>query len=453
MNTKEHSYNPITDGKIGKEMLIFFFPILFGSIFQQIYNIADALIVGRYLGKIALSAVAASSGQIVMMIVGFFVALSSGAAVLVSQYYGANDRGNVSKAVHTVIAFSLICGAMITVIGIAFAPQMLLFMKAPEETIPMSIIYLRVYFAGMIGNLIYNVGSGILRAVGDSRRPFIFLVVCCVLNVVLDIIFIMQFQMGVFGAALATILSQLVSAILVVYIMIRQTDSYRLILSKIKIDFHMLKQMIRVGFPAGITSLTYGVSNILIQIAVNGLDTDTVAAWATYYKIDGVFWMTISAFGIVGTTFVGQNIGAEKFDRVRRSVRVNLFQAFTASILISIVVYMISPWLFPLFSKDPMVNQIGVAMMRYLTRFYILFVSIEIFTGILRGAGDTLIPMIIGAVGVCLIRSIWIIFVLPMSNNMYTMMNSYPISWGITSIAFYVYFFKFSKLKQIMRKN
>lgn len=434
-------------------MLLFFFPILFGSLFQQIYNIADALIVGRYLGKIALSAVGGSSGMIVMLIVGFFVGLASGASVLVSQYYGSRNDGKVSRSVHTVMAFSIVCGGVIMVLGIWLSPMMLSWMHTPEDTIDWSVLYLRVYFAGMIGNLIYNAGAGVLRAVGDSRRPFLFLVVCCLLNVLLDLLFILVIPMGVFGAALATILSQAVSAVLVLVVMARRTDACRLHFSKLRMDSRILNKMIRVGLPSGLGSVMYGLSNSIVQVGVNGLGTDYVAAWATYYKIDGVFWSTITAFGIAGATFVGQNIGADKRDRVTKSIWVCMFQAATASILISILVYLICPWLFPLFSTDPGVNAIGVAMMRYLTRFYVLFVSIEILSGVLRGAGDTFIPMLIAGIGVCLIRSSWILLMLPKHHDMYTMMNSYPISWGISSVAFFIYLLGFSKLKPYLRKS
>lgn len=451
MNTTTR--NPITEGKIGKEMLIFFFPILFGSLFQQIYNAADALIVGRYLGKIALSAVGGSSGMIVMLIVGFFIGLASGAAVLVSQYYGSGNEEKVSRSVHTVMAFSIVCGGVIMVLGIWLAPVMLGWMHTPEDTMEWSIIYLRVYFAGMIGNLIYNAGSGILRAVGDSRRPFIFLVVCCLLNVVLDLLFILVIPMGVFGAALATILSQAVSAVLVIVVMARRKDACRLKLRELRMDRRILMKMIRVGLPAGLGSVMYGLSNTIIQVGVNGLGTDYVAAWATYYKIDGVFWTTIQAFGIAGATFVGQNIGARRDDRVRKSVWVCMGQAAFSSVLLSVLIYLICPWLFPLFSTDAGVNAVGVAMMRYLTRFYVLFVAIEILSGVLRGAGDTFVPMLISGIGVCLIRSLWILLVLPKHHDMYTMMNSYPISWGISSVAFFIYLLGFSKLKPYLRRN
>lgn len=448
----EQTKNPITEGKIGKEMLIYFFPILFGYIFQQIYNIVDTLIVGRYLGKIALSAVGGSSGMIVMLIVGFFTGLSSGATVLVSQYFGSGNKKRVGKCLHTVMAFSLVCGFTIMILGFLLTPTILNWMKAPVDTLEWSVTYLRVYFLGMIGNLIYNTGAGVLRAVGDSRRPFIFLLVSCLLNVILDFLFILVIPMGVFGAALATIISQAVSALLVVVAMMKGKAGCQLILRELKIDPYLLKKMIRIGLPAGVQAIAYGLSNIIIQMGVNGLGTDYVAAWATYYKIDGVFWSVVVAFSIAGATFVGQNIGAGKRERVTGSIRVCILQAFTAALLVSGVMWLICPWVFPLFSTDAGVNAIGVAMMRYLTKFYVLYVPIEILSGVLKGAGDTFIPMLLSLAGVCVIRSAWILLVLPRYHDMYTMMNSYPISWIITSSIITVYLFKFSMLQSYLRK-
>ena len=446
------NYNPITDGVIWREMLRFFFPILFGTLFQQLYNAADALIVGRCVGKEALAAVAGSSGQIVSLVVGFFVGIASGATVLVSQYYGAEEREKVSKSVHTVLTFSILCGALMTLIGILSARFLLELMQTPVDIMELSMTYLKVYYAGMIGNLLFNVGSGILRAVGDSKRPLCFLVVSCVANIILDLVFIVPMHMGIFGAALATILSQALSAVLVLWVMIRSQESYQVRIRKLNMHPQLLAAMIRIGLPAGMQAVMYGISNMIIQLGVNRLGTDTVAAWATYYKIDAVFWLTVNAFGIAAATFVGQNYGAGKWERVYGSVRICLLQTLLAALLISATVYMICPWLFPLFTTDANVKAIGVSMMRYLVPFYATYICVEVISGSLRGIGDTLIPMIISGVGICLLRSIWILGYLPKHNDIYTMMNSYPISWVATSAAYLIYMLCFSKLKVIGRK-
>ena len=304
--------NQITEGVIWKQLLLFFFPILFGTFFQQLYNTIDAMIVGRYVGKEALSAVGGITGTLINLLVGFFVGLSSGATVIISQYYGAKRPKHVSLAVHTAIAFCLVGGIALMILGIILAPFALRATGTPAEIIPYAVLYMRIYFIGIIGNLIYNIGSGILRAIGDSKRPLYFLIVSCFVNIVLDLLFVVVFHMGVAGAAWATILSQLVSALLVIYVLTHTKESYRLMLRNIRIAPDMLARIIQIGFPAGLQSVMYSVSNVVIQAGVNGLGTDTVAAWTAYGKLDGLFWMMINAFGISITTFVGQNYGAKK---------------------------------------------------------------------------------------------------------------------------------------------
>ncbi len=319
LKTKETG-NQITEGVIWKQLLLFFFPILFGTFFQQLYNAADAMIVGRFVGKEALSAVGGSTGMLTQMVVGFFVGLSSGASVIISQYYGAKRPEMVGYAVHTAMAFSIVSGIVMMVAGIWLAPFMLEAMGTPEDVMELSVLYLRVYFAGIIANLIYNTGAAILRAVGDSKRPLNILMVSCLINIAVDVVLVVFLKMGVLGAALATIMSQLLSAVLVVICLMKTRDMYRLDWRLVRLDGRMLKRIIRIGFPAGLQSVMYGLSNVIIQAGINSLGTNTVAAWAAYSKIDAVFWMMVSSFGIAITTFVGQNYGAGKMERVRKGV-------------------------------------------------------------------------------------------------------------------------------------
>ena len=322
MNTKDRkttqtaaqaAENKITEGVIWKQLLLFFFPILFGTLFQQLYNAADAVIVGRFVGKEALSAVGGGTGTVINLLVGFFVGLSSGASVVISQYYGARKAELVDYAVHTAIAFSILGGFVLMVGGILTAPAILTAMDTPEDVLAPSILYIRIYYVGTIGNLIYNVGAGILRAVGDSRRPLYFLVASCFTNILLDLLLIVCFDLGVAGAAIATICSQALSALLVILVLLHVKDMHRLELRKIRIDRKMLHRIVLIGFPAGLQSVMYSLSNIIIQAAINGLGTDTVAAWTVYGKMDALFWMTISSFGIAITTFAGQNYGYQWF--------------------------------------------------------------------------------------------------------------------------------------------
>lgn len=439
--------NGITQGVIWKQLLIFFFPILLGTFFQQLYNAADAIIVGRYVGKEALSAVGGSTGMLTQVVVGFFVGLSSGAAVIISQYYGAKKPEMVGYAVHTSIAFSIIASVVFMILGIWLTPAMLMAMGTPEDVLGLSVLYLRIYFAGIAGNLLYNIGAAILRASGDSRRPFYFLIAGCLTNIVLDLLFVRGFGMGVMGAALATIISQALSAVLVIIILMRATDMYRLDWKYVRVDGRMMKRIIRIGFPAGLQSVMYSSSNVIIQSSINSLGTDTVAAWAAYSKIDGVFWMIVSAFGIAATTFVGQNYGAGKIDRVRGGVRTCMGMTICSAVLLSALIYNWGIFGFALFTTDEAVIRIGIAMMRYMTPYYVAYVAIEILSGALRGVGDSWIPMIICLVGICAVRIGWILIVVPQKKDIYCIMFSYPLTWILTTIMFIIYYLFFSKLR------
>ncbi len=439
--------NGITEGVIWKQLLLFFFPILFGTFFQQLYNAADAMIVGRFVGKEALSAVAGSTGMLTQMVVGFFVGLSSGAAVLVSQYYGARREEMVGYAVHTFLTFSILAGLVMTVIGIFLTPWMLEAMGTPADVLEMSVLYLRIYFGGIVGNLLYNSGAAILRAVGDSKRPLYFLISSCLINILLDGILVVVCGLGVLGAALATILCQAMSAGMVVAALMRTKDMHHLDWHKMRLDRQMLRRMIRIGFPSGLQSVMYGSSNVIIQAAINSLGTNFVAAWAAYSKLDSVFWMIVSAFGIAVTTFVGQNFGAKRMDRVQSGVKCCMIMTLASSALMSVLFYNWGIYGFELFTSDPEVSAIGMAMMRYLSPLYVTYVSIEILSGALRGVGDCWMPMMLCGGGVCVLRVLWILVAVPLQRDIYTIMFSYPLTWVVTTILFLIYYRYFSYLK------
>lgn len=447
-NKDEETSNQITEGVIWKQLLLFFFPILFGTFFQQLYNTADAVIVGRFVGKEALAAVGGPTGTIINLFIGFFIGLSSGAGVIISQFFGAGQKKQLSQAVHTAMAFSAVCGFFIMIIGILLAPFALEAMDTPADILPYGVLYMRIYFIGVIPNLIYNMGAGILRAIGDSRRPLYFLIASCFTNIILDIIFVVFWDLGVMGAAIATILSQLLCAILVLIVLIRTRQAYRLMLSSLKIDQDMLIRIIRIGFPAGLQSVMYTSSNIIIQSSVNALGTDTVAAWTAYGKIDTLFWMMISAFGISITTFVGQNYGAKKSDRVYRGIRVCLGICFLSSIVLSFLLYTFGSLVFLLFTTDQAVIAKGTQILRYLVPTFFTYVCVEIYSGALRGTGDCWIPMILTSLGVCVLRIVWICTAVPIHPAIETVVFCYPLTWTVTSILFLIYFHWFSKLKR-----
>lgn len=440
--------NGITEGVIWKQLLIFFFPILFGTFFQQLYNTVDAVIVGRFVGKEALAAVGGSTGTLINLLVGFFVGLSSGATVIISQFYGGGREKRVSEAVHTAIAFSLACGIGLMVVGIVFSPFALRAMGTPEDIMQYSLSYIRIYFLGIIPNLIYNMGAGILRAVGDSKRPLYYLMASCFTNIVLDLVLVVWLRLDVRGAAIATIASQLVSAVLVVIRLFKTEDSYRLVVSKIKMNLYMVMRIVRIGLPAGLQSVMYSASNIIIQSSVNSLGTDTVAAWTAYSKIDSVYWMIISALGISITTFVGQNYGAGKLDRVKRGIYVCLGLSFLITAILSVALYLGGGYIYLMFTADAAVIAKGIEILHFLVPAFVTYVCVEVLSGALRGTGDCWIPMIMTAVGVCALRVLWVIIAVPLRPDILTVVFSYPLTWSITSILFLVYFYCFSSMKK-----
>lgn len=440
--------NGITEGVIWKQLLIFFFPILFGTFFQQLYNTVDAVIVGRFVGKEALAAVGGSTGTLINLLVGFFVGLSSGATVIISQFYGGGREKRVSEAVHTAIAFSLACGVGLMVIGIAASPIALRAMGTPEDIMQYSLSYVRIYFLGIIPNLVYNMGAGILRAIGDSKRPLYYLMASCFTNIVLDLVLVVWLRLDVRGAAIATIVSQLVSAVLVVLQLLRTKDSYKLVIRKIRLNLFMVMRIVRIGLPAGLQSVMYSASNIIIQSSVNSLGTDTVAAWTAYSKIDSVYWMIISALGISITTFVGQNYGAGKLDRVKRGIYVCLGLSFLITAILSVTLYLGGGYIYLMFTADAAVIAKGMEILHFLVPAFATYVCIEVLSGALRGTGDCWIPMIMTAVGVCALRVLWILVAVPLKPDILTVVFSYPLTWSITSILFLVYFYCFSSLKK-----
>ena len=445
--------NGITEGSIFGQLLLFFFPILFGTFFQQLYNTADAVVVGRFVGKQALAAVGGTTSTLINLMVGFFVGLSSGATVVISQYYGAKKADKVHWAVHTSVAFSVIGGVLFMAVGLVGARWALTAMHTPEDVMDHAVTYIRIYFLGMVPNLLYNMGAGILRAVGDSRRPLYFLIGSCFVNIILDVVLVAVLRMGVASAALATISSQLFSAILVILCLTRTQDMYKVEWRKIRIDSRMLQRIIRIGIPAGMQSVMYNISNIIIQAGVNNLGTDNVTAWATYGKVDGLYWMMINALGISVTTFVGQNYGARRMDRVRKGAGACMVIGVVLTAIVSTALYFWGYLFIELFTSDPQVQLISQSLIRFMVPTFITYITIEILSGTLRGVGDAWMPLIITGVGVCLVRVIWIIFALPHFNTILAAAFCYPMTWALTSAAFAVYYYFFSSLKRVNLKK
>ena len=436
--TKQESL--MVGGVIWKQMLSFFFPILLGTFFQQLYNTADALIVGRTLGENALAAVGGSAGIITSTVVGFFMGLTSGASIIAAQMLGAQDRESVNDSIHTIYAFSLLAGIVMTVAGILLSEKMLLWLKTPAALMDGSVEYLWIYFAGLVFVLIYNTGASLLRSLGDAKRPFWYLVICCLINVVLDILFIVYFRMGIAGAAAATVIAQAISAVLVTVRLRAYTQVCDFRLRKIRIQGAMMKRELLLGLPGGIQSAMYCISGLISTAALNGFGETAVASWTAFSKFDALFWMISGAMGITITTFVGQNFGAGKLDRIHKGVRImNWAYVFVA--LVSTAVFLIfQEELFRIFVKSEEAIAIGCRMLLLIGPFYILNVYIENYSGALRGMGDTITPMIISIFGVCVFRILYLSILMPRHHSLDVLCLMYPISWALTNLMYFIYY-------------
>ena len=432
----------LTEGTIWNQLLLFFFPILIGTFFQQLYNTVDTIIVGQYVGTSALAAVG-STGNLTNLIVNFFVGLSSGATVVIAQFYGANEKKRVSKAVHTSIAMSLVCGIFMTLFGLVFAYQCLQMIGVPNDIIDASSLYMRLYFLSMLPGVVYNIGAGILRAIGDSKTPLYYLAVCCFVNVLFDYLFVVYFNSGIAGAAIATVIAQFVCAILVSIKLMRSKDCYQLRLKEIAFDYPILKRIIKIGIPAGIQSTMYSVSNIVLQTRINTFGTNTIASWAVYIKIDALYWMISGAFGSSITTFAGQNYGAHFYQRVKDGLKTCLMMSLVSAAIISLLLWNFGNAICHIFSTDPQIIQECNQIIHFLTPFYFTFCCVEIMSGIMRGCGDAFKPMLLVCFGVCVLRILWVMFVSPFFTSFKMVIISYPITWTVTSILFILYYIKF----------
>ena len=436
----------ITEGVIWKQLLIFFFPILMGTFFQQMYNTVDTIIVGRLVGTEALAAVGAT-GPLVSMVNGFFIGVSSGATVVLSQAYGAGDRKGVSDSIHTGVALSLVLGVMLTAIGICLGGRVMGWMGTPENCMADATTYLRIYFAGSIGTVVYNMGAGILRAMGDSKRPMLFLMVTCILNVVLDLLFVAVLHMGVAGAALATVLSQMISAVLPIVVLLRQKED-RLELRKLRIERSLLGRILRIGIPAGLQFVTFDFSNVLIQSGINSFGDTTMAAWTAYGKTDALVWMISGAFGVSITTFVGQNFGAQKYSRIRQGAWTCLALSIAMVGALNVTLLLFRSQILGIYTDNPEVIAVGSMVMLSIMPYEFLFMPIEVFAGTMRGVGNSLMPTLITGSCVCLFRVVWLMTAVRHWHSLKTLTLSYPLSWALAAAVFLVVYFKGNWLRR-----
>lgn len=439
----------ITEGVIWKQLLLFALPLLVSNFLQQLYNTAASVIVGQFVGDNALAAVG-STGSLTSMIIGLFIGIATGAGVVIAQYYGARDFDNLQNSIHTAIALSIISGVFLMIIGIITTPLLLRLIKSPESVIDMSVTYLRIYFIGILPSMVYNIGSGILRAVGDSKRPLYYLLVGSVVNIGLELLFIVVFKWGVAGAAWATNVAQTVSAVLVLINLIKSNDIYKVYIKKIRIHLNMLKRIIKIGIPTGMQSVVISLANVIIQSKINTFGPSAMAAASAMSKIDGFLYMLIAAFGLAITTFVGQNMGAKKYQRIRKSIKVCMFMVLGTAAVLSFILILGREFLFGIFTDSDNVLAYGMTMFFILIPLYPIFSFTEVLSGAIRGTGRSFIPMIITLVGICILRILWIMTV---ANNLWNSIQGvyvcYPITWTVTGAAFLIYYVKISKKLEI----
>lgn len=435
------SSNSLTEGTIWKKMVLFALPVFLGNVFQQFYNTFDSWCVGNFLGDNALAAVS-SSGSLIFMMVGFFNGVAMGAGIIIARYFGAKDYQEMSRAIHTDVAFGLTAGALLTVLGVTFTPTILRWMGTPADVLPESITYFRFYFCGAIFTVMYNIFVGILHAVGDSKHPLYYLIFSSFVNVVLDLLFVAVFRLGVGSAALATTVSQGISATLCCIQLLRCDAPYKLEWRKIRYHWDSLKQIVRYGLPSGIQNSVIAMANLVVQTNINSFGKEAMAGCGSYSKIEGFAFLPITCFAQALSTFVGQNLGARKYDRVRKGVGFGIVCSTVLAEIVGIASWLLAPRLIGLFNDNPEVISYGVRHMRTICLFYCLLAFSHCIAGILRGAGKTTVPMFIMLGFWCVLRVSYITIALRFVNQLETVSWAYPITWGCSSLVFLIYFLK-----------
>ena len=431
----------MTHGNILHHIIGFALPLLMGNLFQQLYNTVDTWVLGNFVSNEAYSAVG-NVGPIVNMLIGFFMGLSSGAGVVISQYYGAGQHDKVQHTVHTAIVMTLILGVIFTGLGIFMIPFMLDLMNMPESVAPEATTYLTIYFSGLMGLMLYNIGSGILRAVGDSKRPFYFLVVCAVLNTALDLLFVLAFGMGVEGVAIATILSQTVSAVLVIITLLRTDSCIKITVKKLRIHWDMLKKIFKVGIPAALQLAVTAFSNIFVQSYINYFGPNCMSGWTTYSKVDQLLFLPMQSISLAGTTFVGQNLGKGQTDRARQGVKVAMLLACGATVLLMIPVIAFAPPIAAFFNAEPAVIEFASLFLRCITPFYVLCCINQVNAGALRGAGNARSPMIILLCSFVGFRQLYLYVMSGICNEILPISMAYPAGWLLCSAITAIYYHK-----------
>lgn len=431
----------MTQGTIWKQLIYFAFPLLIGNLFQQLYNTVDSVVVGNFVSTEALAAVG-SVTPIINMLVGFFSGLATGAGVVISQFFGAKNGQMLHKAVHTTLLMTVGLGVIFTFIGIFMTPLMLNLMSTPADVFDGAALYLRIYFGGVLGLMLYNMVSGILRAVGDSKRPLYFLILSSLLNVVLDLAFVIVFHMGIAGVAIATIIAQFISAFLLLVVLARSDEDYKLVLRDLKMDAEILKRIVRIGLPAGLQMAVTSFSNVFVQSYINRFGSACMAGWTSYSKIDQFVLLPMQSLSLSATTFVGQNLGAGNLSRAKKGTRVSMAISVAITAVLTVLLIAFSSQLLMLFNQDENVLYYGNIFIRYLAPFYVICCINQIFAGSLRGAGDATGPMIIMLLSFVVFRQIYLFVGSQFFDSIIFVGLGYPAGWLVCSVFMAIHYFR-----------
>lgn len=431
----------LTEGSIAKNIIKFAIPMFIGNLFQQLYNVADSLVVGNFLGSDALAAVT-STGSLIFLLVGFFNGTAMGAGVIIARFFGAKDHENVKKAIHTDLAFGILCGAIMTLVGVIFAPQILNLMDTPEDVFVQSVLYIRIYFLGSIAVVLYNVCMGIMQAVGDSRHPLYYLIFSSVVNILLDLLFNGVFKLGVEYAALATIISQLLATLMCLWRLTGKSQTYRVELRKIGFDKDLLKQIVGIGLPSGLQNSIISIANVVVQANINAFGSAAMAGCGAYFKIEGFVFLPITCFSMALTTFIGQNLGAKQYDRAKKGAAFGIFCSITLAEVIGILVYFFMPRLILLFNAEADVVNYGILQAHTESLFYFLLAFSHIVAGIMRGAGKSTVPMFVMLGCWCIFRITYVTIITSIIPTIQVVFWAYPITWSLSSVVFLIYLLK-----------
>ncbi|MBQ6835248.1 MAG: MATE family efflux transporter [Lachnospiraceae bacterium] len=431
----------MTEGVIWRQLIAFAVPLLLGNLLQQLYNTVDSIVVGQFIGSEALAAVS-SSNSLINLIIGMFLGISTGAGVIISQYYGARNETKMQQAVHTSIGLCFIGGIILIFVGIAFSPAILRMMGTPEEVMPNSVIYFRIFFAGSLFNLTYNMAAGILRAVGDSKNPLYFLAASSVTNIILDILFVVIGGMGVEGVAIATVIAQALSMVLCLRTLAKAEDIYRLDFKKIKLNKPMVRMILTTGLPTGFQHSIISLSNVIVQANINAYGAMAMAGFGCYLKIDGFAQLPMQSFCLAATTFTGQNIGARKPERVKKGIKENIIICMIYVGVVSTILFGFAPQLVRIFSTEPEVIRYGTITMRMIIPFYVLLPVHQVLMGTMRGAGKTMYSMAFSVSNMCVLRMIYINLLVPLFPSYEAVMLCYPITWFGTTLLDTLYIWK-----------